>query len=81
LRFRFRVPGSVADGATICALAYVGQNPSPFFHPVGLELVFCLTKGAGGFTLLSAPEAQAASQQLQTQIREIHLPDPLTLRK
>ena len=65
LRFRFRVRDSVADGATICALTYVGQNPSAYFQPVGLHLVFCVVKGDGGFTLLSSQEAQAASQQMQ----------------
>jgi hypothetical protein len=79
LRFRFRVPGAVANGATICALVYVGQNPSPFFSPVGLNLNFCLTKGASGFTLMSAQEAQAASQQMQ--IQKIPPPDLFTYKK
>ena len=65
LRFRVRVPGSVSDGATICASAYVGQRPSPFFKPVGAISLFCLTKGAGGFTLMSPQDAQAASQQMK----------------
>lgn len=73
LRFRFRVPGSVANGASICGLVYVGQNPSPFFAPVGLNVVFCLTKGDAGFTLMSPQEAQAASQQMQ--IQEIAPPE------
>ncbi|HUE98716.1 MAG TPA: carboxypeptidase-like regulatory domain-containing protein, partial [Anaerolineales bacterium] len=81
LRFRFRLPGSVADGANICSLVYVGQNPNAFFKPVGLNVVFCLVKGEGGFTLMSVQNAQAASQQLQTQMREIALPDPITIKK
>ena len=76
LRFRFRVPGSVANAATICASVYVGQRPSPFFQPAGLISLFCLTKGAGGLTLMSPRESQAASQQLQLQIRKS---DPLNL--
>ena len=65
LRFRFRVPDSVADGATICASVYVGKNSSAYFNPVGITLLFCFTKGAGGLTLMSPQEAQAASWQLQ----------------
>ena len=76
LRFRFRVPGSVANGATICALVYVGQSPSPFFSPVGVDLNFCLLKGEGGFTLMSPQDAQAASQQME--IQKLSPPDPLT---
>jgi hypothetical protein len=79
LRFRFRVRGSVADGANICALVYVGQNPNAFFNPVGLNLVFCLTKGSGGFTLMSPQEAQAASQQMQVQ--ELTRPDTQVEKK
>ncbi len=79
LRFRFRVPGSVVNGASICGLVYVGQNTSPFFAPVGLNVVFCLTKGEGGFTLMPPPEAQAASHQMQ--IREMAPPDLFPDRK
>jgi hypothetical protein len=65
LHFGFRVPGSVADGATICASVYIGQKPSAFFRPVGITGLFCLTKGAGGLRLMSAQDAQAASQQMK----------------
>ena len=67
LRFRFRVRSTVADGANICALVYVGQNPNPFFNPLGLNLVFCMTKGSSGFTLMSPQQARVASQQMQIQ--------------
>jgi hypothetical protein len=76
LRFRFRVPGSVAVGAMICPVVYVGQNPSPFFHPQGVSVPFCLTRGEGGFTLMSQQAAQAASQQME--IQKLSPPDPLT---
>jgi hypothetical protein len=68
LRFRFRVRGSVADGATICATVYVGQGPNALFNTVGQNNAFCFVKGGGGFTLLSAQEAQAASHQMQNLI-------------
>jgi hypothetical protein len=67
LRFRFRVPGRVADGAVICPSAYMGQNPDALFHPVGHGFLFCLAKGDSGFDLLSSAEAQMASQQMQLQ--------------
>jgi hypothetical protein len=59
LRFRFRVRGAVADGAMICSSGSVGQNPDAFFHPVGRGFLFCLVKGEGGLTLMSAEQAQA----------------------
>ena len=65
LRFRFRVPGSVADGATICTQVFVGQGNDAYFHTVGTVQPFCLTKGAGGFTLLSEAEAREAIRELQ----------------
>jgi len=65
LRFRFRVRGSVADGATICTTVYVGQDPNALFNTVGRNSDFCFVKGQDGFTLLSEQEAQTASQQMQ----------------
>jgi 5-hydroxyisourate hydrolase-like protein (transthyretin family) len=67
LRFRFRVSGRVPDGAVICPMTYMGQNPDPLFHPVGRAFLFCLVKGGVGFTLMSPTEAQAAVQQMQIQ--------------
>jgi hypothetical protein len=65
LRFRFRVGGSVADGATICTQVFVGQGKDAYFHTVGTAQLFCFTKGPGGFTLLSEREAQEAFRELQ----------------
>jgi 5-hydroxyisourate hydrolase-like protein (transthyretin family) len=79
LRFQFRVPASVANGASICGLVYVGQNPSPYFNPAGLNLVFCLVKGEGGFSLMSSREAQAL--QMQTPMLRFDTPDQLTEKK
>jgi hypothetical protein len=81
LRFQFRVPSSVTNGALICAVVYVGENPNALLQPLGLEPIFCLNKGQGGFTLLSGAEAQAAAQQAQMQMQEWTLPDPFTSRK
>jgi hypothetical protein len=69
----------VADGATICSSVYVGRNPSAFFHPEGVSLLVCFTKGVGGLTLMSAREAQAASQQMQ--IEKFAPPNLLTNKK
>lgn len=48
--FSFDVPGTVKDGAFICADVYVSQNPSPrkrsiFFNTIGQSNLFCITKG------------------------------------
>jgi hypothetical protein len=67
LRFQFRVPDSVADGAAICASVYVGRNPSAVFHPEGVSVLFCFAKGAGGFTLMSEQEMHSHVQQMQLQ--------------
>lgn len=63
LRFRFQVRGSVANGAVICATAYVGNNPNPFFNTVGLKYLFCFVKGSTGFTLMSEQQMHAHLQQ------------------
>ncbi len=66
VRFRFQVPGTVPDGATICTQVFVGQGGNAFFNTVGQRFLFCFVKGSTGFTLLSEQEAQAAFRQLQT---------------
>lgn len=73
LRFKFRVRGTVADGANICATVYVGQGPNALFNTVGQSYLFCFEKGSSGFTLMSVEETQATLQQLQ--IPEAVLPD------
>jgi hypothetical protein len=67
LRFQFHVPGSVADGATICARVFVGQNPDPQFNTVGHHYLFCLVKGSTGFTLLTQQETQTLLRTMQIQ--------------
>jgi hypothetical protein len=62
LQFRFRVRGSVANGASICATIFAGENPSPFFDAVGQRFLFCFMKGDTGFTLMSEQEMQAQLQ-------------------
>ena len=64
LRFRFYVRGSVNNGAIICATAFVGQNPRPFFHTAGQSVLFCFVKGINGFTLMSETEIQAQMQRM-----------------
>ena len=64
LRFRFQVRGSVANGASICATVFAGQNPSPFFNTVGQRFLFCFTKGSNGFTLMSEQEMQSQLQHM-----------------
>lgn len=77
VRFEFRVPGSVADGATICSRVYVGQNPDAQYNTVGLSYVFCIVKGSTGFTVLSDLEAQTFLQSQQIlQLNTLQTPGP-----
>ena len=64
LKFRFMVPGSVPNGALICATGFAGENPNPFFYPVGRNFSFCFLKGANGFSLLSPQEIHARLQHM-----------------
>jgi hypothetical protein len=64
LHFHFTVRGSVANGAEICAIAFAGANPSPFFNAVGKSFLFCFTKGPNGFTLMSEQEMQSQLQSM-----------------
>jgi hypothetical protein len=79
LRFRFRVPDSVADGATICAVVYVGHNPEALFNPAGFHLAFCLTKGENSFTLKTPQNAETELQHMQN--RPPASPIPLSDKK
>ena len=75
LRFRFQVRGSVADGAYICATAFVGQNPGPLFNTAGVRSLFCFVKGANGFTLMSEQEMHNQLQQMRNDNADrIHTP-------
>lgn len=77
VRFQFHVPGSVADGATICSRVYVGQNPDAQYNTVGLSYVFCIVKDSTGFTVLSDLEAQTFLQSQQIlQLNTLQTPGP-----
>ncbi|HET6594346.1 MAG TPA: hypothetical protein VFG81_01905 [Anaerolineales bacterium] len=65
LQFQFRVSGNVADGAAICPIAYMGQEPNVFFTPVGRSLFFCLVKGDDGFKLTAPQDAHMALRSTQ----------------
>jgi hypothetical protein len=67
LHFRLRIPGAVADGASICPVVYAGQNPDPYFNMVGQIYLFCMTKGPNGLTLMSPEETQAVFETMKTQ--------------
>ncbi len=62
-KFKFEVPGTVANGAFICARAFVGQNFTPVFNTVAERFLFCVSKGTTGFSLV--PENKARDMMLQ----------------
>jgi len=75
LRFRFQVRGSVPDGAIICATAFVGKNPRPFFDTAGVRSLFCFEKGSQGFTLLSEHQMHTQLHQMRNDNADrIHIP-------
>lgn len=57
VEFKFHVPGSAPDGQTICTEAIGGRAPEPYFDVLGRTDLFCITKGASGFTVLGDREA------------------------
>ncbi len=57
--FDFKVPGSVADFAGICAVARVGADPvEPSFQVIGDRFLFCIQKQPSG-ELSVMPEKEA----------------------
>jgi hypothetical protein len=73
VHFSFNVPSTVADGASICAQAVVGDDRTqPFFSTVGMKNLFCIQKGfTGGFRLVSGREAAKLFRQVNG-----HVPTP-----
>jgi hypothetical protein len=59
VRFGFRVPGTVDNGADLCLRAYAGEStPNAFFGTVGTADLFCIRKGqSGDYTLVPKAEA------------------------
>jgi hypothetical protein len=65
VQFAFRVPaGVIADGTSICANVYVGQNPHANFNTVGNRDLFCITKAESGFKIMPEKNAQEMFRQL-----------------
>lgn len=68
VRFRFEVPRTVRDGASICADLFAGQNRrQPFFNTVAARGLFCIEKGFGAFSVTPEREAQRRFRQLHRQ--------------
>jgi hypothetical protein len=65
-RFSFYVPGSVADGAFICPLIFVGKGLHPFFNTVNWRELFCISKEAtGAFSVVPEKETQKMFRQMK----------------
>lgn len=64
VRFEFRVPSKVRDGASICTSVFVSQRPEAFFDTVGTTSLFCISKGTTGFSVMPEKEAQQMFRQL-----------------
>jgi 5-hydroxyisourate hydrolase-like protein (transthyretin family) len=56
VKFDFPLPNTVSDGAIICAKAFVGRRPIATWDTVGAADLFCITKGAIGFSFMPEKE-------------------------
>ncbi len=65
LQFQFDVPGTVAEFASFCAEALVGQDPSPFFNTVGRRFLFCVSKEGGTFSVVPEKKARKLFRQFE----------------
>jgi hypothetical protein len=63
LNFRFVVPSTVPDGATICADGFFGEgnNHQPFFNTLARSGLFCLQKGVASATPATGAKALTSS--------------------
>lgn len=55
IAYTFNVPSSLRDGTIICARTYAAEKKNAF-SAIGAHDLFCLQKGAPGFTLLTGQE-------------------------
>jgi hypothetical protein len=75
VEFRFDVPGSVRDGASICPRIFVGQSQSAtgtndknaaFFNTLAEATPFCIIKRSEGFRVLPEGEARQVLRNLNS---------------
>jgi hypothetical protein len=70
IAFEFDVPSRVREGAVICANVFIGQRATPgqrlqaFFDTLGQTDLFCVSKEAPGFAMISQKKAQRIFRQL-----------------
>jgi 5-hydroxyisourate hydrolase-like protein (transthyretin family) len=70
MHFQFSVPVTVPLGAYICTNIFAGQNPNPSFNTLGHAFLFCVTKGAAVFEVISEKKV---FQQKRNPLRKIFL--------
>lgn len=71
VRFLIDIPDTVQNGAEICTEVYFGENPSPLFNTLGLEHLFCITKGSEAFRIMPDSEAQKIFRRLDSITRNL----------
>jgi hypothetical protein len=64
LPFSVFVPADVANGASICAEAFASQRPHEF-NTLGHHDLFCLSKGAAGFTTMTEDQKRNTVRRLK----------------
>jgi len=64
LPFSVFVPADIANGAYICAQGFASQRPHEF-NTLGYHDLFCLSKGAEGFTAMTEEQKRSAVKELK----------------
>jgi hypothetical protein len=64
LQFQFTVPSFVANGATFCARAFLGLDPDPLVNTFDERPLFCITKGATAFEVMSEIQSNKIMRSL-----------------
>jgi hypothetical protein len=67
VEFRFHVPSTVTNGASICTSVFVGSGRDAFFDIVGQRSTFCISKGNTGFSVLPEKESHLRMRPPMTQ--------------
>lgn len=69
VRFRFAIPSSVQNGAFFCTRLFFGLDPDPLVNTVREGDLFCVSKNATGFDVLSDTESRKIFQSIKQESR------------
>jgi hypothetical protein len=76
LQFQFEVPSFVADGATFCTRVFLGLDPDPLVNTFDERSLFCITKSATAFEVMSELQSQKMLRSLSGRSQMHAIPPP-----